>query len=528
MHFLPNISFCCRGGRPGRPILVVLRQFLGLVPPRTHQLSLFWTGVRRGGSKQRSLDLKLIEKNNTKKTINLDKSACIKVLYELLCKWLRIKPRQAPKLSIINRSRTRFLNINRHILFHSVLALGAVFLTAKEICIIELEFKVKVKAFRKMESPVDSIKRTKYVCYAQCDDLPLGMKDWMSVNPRERKMNTNVALKIKDSLERNPDFHELNRGILLSAESVDYDNKTETVKIVFADYETHGSIDGGHTLYTILDNKKLFNDRYVFLEIITGLKSPVKLAEARNTFVQVDLKSIEELKGTFEVLKNILSTETTFHSRVQYKMHDNEKDIDVREIVAILAMFSQEMYPKNSEHPIQCYSGKEATLKRFLKFGQKEADKTSETNRNKMLENMKPVIKMIFALWEKIETTFAYVGRENYKRYGVRKYSRYTTDDRGNAIKVGESLFEEQELKYIVPKGLMYPLVAAFRSLIEVDNQGVYGWKENPITMWEDIGGDLVSTILTEKQDNPDILAKNDNLWGHLFMQVLIKGYVVQ
>jgi len=141
---------------------------------------------------------------------------------------------------------------------------------------------------------------------------------------------------------------------------------------------------------------------------------------------------------------------------------------------------------------------------------------------------MKPVIKMIFALWEKIETTFAYVGRENYKRYGVRKYSRYTTDDRGNAIKVGESLFEEQELKYIVPKGLMYPLVAAFRSLIEVDNQGVYGWKENPITMWEDIGGDLVSTILTEKQDNPDILAKNDNLWGHLFMQVLIKGYVVQ
>lgn len=57
--------------------------------------------------------------------------------------------------------------------------------------------------------------------------------------------------------------------------------------------------------------------------------------------------------------------------------HYNEDDIvpiDVREIIAIILMFSQEIYPyKTSEgilsdlQPMQCYSGKEASLKKFLK-----------------------------------------------------------------------------------------------------------------------------------------------------------------
>lgn len=384
----------------------------------------------------------------------------------------------------------------------------------------QFKFQIKAKAFKKMESPVDSITRTKYVCYAQCASLPQGMEDWMSVNPRERKMTTDVARKIKDSLAVNDNFHELNRGILLSAENITFDNKTDTAEIAFTDFEKHGNIDGGHTLCSILRDKDISPDRYVFMEIIIGLDSPVELAEARNTSVQVDLKSIEELKGTFDVLKTILEKKVDFSDRIQYKMHDSEKDIDVREVVAMLLMFSQEIYNKKThEHPLQCYSGKEVSLRKFVSLGEKK--------REKMLDDMQYIIADIFDIWEKIETSFAFVGREAGIRYGARKYSKYEVDDKGAPKIVGKSLFKMSPLRYVIPKGIMYPLVAAFRSLVEIKEDGTYYWKEQPLKVWEDIGSNLVTAVLEEKPENPDNLAKKANLWGLLYNQVLIHAYKI-
>lgn len=391
----------------------------------------------------------------------------------------------------------------------------------------EVMFEMKAKAFKKMEDPVDkNNNHVKYVCYVQCDSIPYNIYDWMNVNPRERKMTTNVAKKIKDSLDVNNNFHELNRGILFSAEKVSYDNQTNTLYMSFSDYEKHGDIDGGHTLRAILDKKTenmLGSDRYVFVEIITGIDSPVELAEARNTSVQVDLKSIEELKNSFETLKSLFS-DMPFSDRIQYKMNEYYEEnidvIDVREIIAITIMFSQAIYPiKNADksltdtHPIQCYSGKEASLRKFLKLGKEKRDK--------MLITMKPVIKDIFTLWNVIETNFAIEGNKANKRYGTRKYSKYDADKI-----VGKSMFCGDDLKYIVPKGLLYPLVGSFRALITIDENANYKWIKDPLKVWNEIGSRLVSIILDEKTENPDIIAKNPNLWSNLFKEVYINGYL--
>ena len=74
--------------------------------------------------------------------------------------------------------------------------------------------------------------------------------------------------------------------------------------------DIHGNIDGGHTLKAIFsaqEEKNLPDDRYVFMEIFVGLSTPVELAAARNTSVQVDLKSREELNKSFEILKEAMS-----------------------------------------------------------------------------------------------------------------------------------------------------------------------------------------------------------------------------
>lgn len=377
-------------------------------------------------------------------------------------------------------------------------------------------------------------KHIKYVCYVQANSIPEEISEWMETNPREQKMTTNVAIKIKESLRDNQYFHELNRGILISALATEWDNRTEDLTISFDNPEIHGNIDGGHTLRAILEAKSknyLSNDKYVFFEIFEGIDSPVELAAARNTSVQVDLKSIAELENSFNVLKEALS-DNVFYNRIQFKMneHYNEDDIvpiDVREIIAIILMFSQEIYPyKTSEgilsdlQPMQCYSGKEASLKKFLKQngGSEEQQKIDREN---MINHMKPIIKDIFDLWETVETSFASVTNSTGKRFGSRKYTKY---DNGKVV--AKSFLLQQDLQYYIPKGLMYPVVGAFRALVQRNSDGTYYWKKNPIEVWNTIGSKLVAIVLDEKAENPDVIAKNSNLWSNLFKEVYIYGYM--
>lgn len=387
------------------------------------------------------------------------------------------------------------------------------------------EFKIEVTEFKRMNDPVDKVsKHVKYVCYANANSLSRELESWMQTNPREQKMTTNVAKSISDSLSNNLNFHELNRGVLLSANSVSYDNQTKTATLILTDPEKHGNIDGGHTLRAIFEAKSagsLLKDRYVFLEIFTGLDSPVELAEARNTSVQVDLKSIEELKSSFDVLKKCFS-DVVFSSRIAYKMneHYNQPDIspiDIREIITIINMFNQALYPLHSNdgrladlQPIQSYTGKESSLKRFLNLGKE--------NRESIVMNMSPLFDEIFALWDSVEVEFPTMAAKSGKRYGTRKYSKF---DDNNVV--GKSLFTESDLYYIIPKGIIYPIVGAFRALVEVNNNQ-YTWSKSPKECWNILGPQLVSIVLEEKTESPDALGKNTNLWSNLFKEVYIWG----
>lgn len=398
------------------------------------------------------------------------------------------------------------------------------------------QLKFKAKEFKKMADPVNKdSNHVKYVCYVQANSIPLEIDEWMETNPREQKMTTNVAYKIKESLSENPFFHELNRGILMSVLSAEWDNKTGDLLLTLDDPELHGNIDGGHTLRAILEAKSknsLSNDRYVFFEIFVGLGSPVELAAARNTSVQVDLKSIAELENSFDVIKNAFAS-MTFSNRIQYKMNEHYNDdsilstIDVREIIAILIMFSQEIYPiktaqgtLSETQPIQCYSGKETSLKKFL-YPSGVSESKQKQKREQMIKNMQPILADIFNLWEEIETSFATVSNSAGKRYGTRKYAKY---DAGRTV--GKSFFKQQDLQYIIPKGILYPLVGSFRALINTNQDGSYYWKRSPIDVWNAIGQKLVTIILDEKADTPDALAKNSNLWSNLFKEIYIFGYM--
>ena len=381
----------------------------------------------------------------------------------------------------------------------------------------------KVKSFKKMESPYDiRTGRTKYVCFVNSKDIPLELEDWMSTNPREQKLTTNVAKAIEGSLLNNKDnFHELNRGIVMSVDGVEFDNKESAVSIYMEDLK-HGNIDGGHTLKIILNlqkNGSLLKEKYVFMEIFTGIESSVELAEARNTSVQVTQATIEELKQSFECIKKTVKDET-FASRISYKQNElagEDGVIEVRELIAITNMFNQTLYPITNlvtvNHPIQSYTGKESSLNAFLRI--------EKGNREKIIGNMSSIIPDICKLSDTLEKEFADKAKLARKIYRVKKYAKYNDGEI-----VDYTMFKRSSLDYTVPKGLLYPLLGAFRALVGIrPEDGKYYWKTDPYKAWEVLGASLVKTLLTASEDlsdSPDTIGKSQNTWDILFKELYI------
>lgn len=81
----------------------------------------------------------------------------------------------------------------------------------------------------------------------------------------------------------------------------------------------------------------------------------------------------------------------------------------------------------------------------------------------------------------------------------------------------------QADLRYLVPKGILYPVVGAFRTLIQVDEStGLYSWKKEPFVVWDELGDHLAQIVWDEKEENPEYLGKSRNLWSNLFKEVLL------
>lgn len=376
---------------------------------------------------------------------------------------------------------------------------------------------VKENSFRKLDDPFNDITK-KYVFYVKICDVAEGIP--MSTNPRDQKLTSGVAQAIKESLESNDGyFHLKNRGIVLSAKSCTYNNKTKEVTINFTDDMLHGNIDGGHTYKIVCDHRNAGLDQYVQFEVMTGVEDIIeKLAEARNTSVQVDEKSMAELQQKFDPIKEGLEG-MTFFTRIAFKQNQQAFDddtnkklkmIDAREVVAIINMFNIDKFDAMN-HPIKAYSSKAKMLDLYLE----------DPEYYRRYVNIMPDI---FDLYDAIETEFATAFNETGGRYGRKKYSGYKD---GNII--GTSKFGLQEICYKIPDGLIYPAVAAFRSLVIFNSEtNKYEWKNgvNPISVWDKCKASMISQIMNFASaigDNPNAVGKDSNIWNLAYMTVLLQ-----
>jgi len=384
---------------------------------------------------------------------------------------------------------------------------------------IKKKMRVRENSFKQLNDPFPNAESAKYIFYVKIDDVPDGVP--MATNPREQKLTSGVAAAITESLLSNDGyFHLKNRGIVISADRVVYSPEEETVTIYFADNMYHGNIDGGHTYKIICEHRGENLEQYVQFEVMTGVEDIIEsLAEARNTSVQVDAKSMAELAQKFDPVKEALEG-MPFFKRIAFKQNQITMDddtgkklkmIDAREIVAIINMFNIEEYDA-AHHPIQAYSSKAKMLDLYLKDPE-------------LYRRYVNVMPDIFDLYDAIELEFADAYNGSGGRYGRKKYAGYK-----EGKVVGKSKFGMNDMLYKVPDGLLYPTIAAFRSLL-VFNRGTgkYEWKNkvDPIEVWDRCKGELTNKIMSfaaSLGDNPNAVGKDNNIWDLAYMTIVLRN----
>lgn len=379
------------------------------------------------------------------------------------------------------------------------------------------------KSFRRIENPFEKDGKKMYLAVVQAKDLPKELGNWRKINPRDPKTKSVVAKRIATTLHEYPEsFLFKNRGITLLAQHASFDNECSELSVEFSDDNIHGLLDGGHTFAIIRDAfdslteeellETAMNQAYVKVEIIEGFSSREEVTEivdARNSSTQVKEQSLANLRKYFEPIKEILKDEP-YAGRIAYKETEfaddgSQKDIDIKEILSYLICFDCENFD-GERQPVIAYSSKAAVLKYV------------EDNLERLQKYM-PLLPNILTLRDTI-----YEEMPNAWNKQGGKFGRLNGVDK-KKNKTVELPFKVSKSEFVIPSSFIYPVLASFRALVQVDSNGVCSWKIDPIKFLEQNEAELVGRLGEQALafGNPTKLGKEKTVWRSCYDYVVMK-----
>lgn len=388
--------------------------------------------------------------------------------------------------------------------------------------------KFPVVSFRKLPSPYEENGSKTYIAVVDVKEVPKTLEEWRKINVRDAKTKSAVSRAIRDTLKDDPNsFFFLNRGITLIVDKAEYNNQSNYLELEVCDPNFNGLLDGGHTYSVIreylegLSEKELTDfNAYVKIEIIEGITDReliTNIVEARNTATQVKEQSLEEHRKSYETIHAILDKQI-YGNNIAYKEYElmedgTPKDIDIKEILSYLICFDTDSFD-NNKHPIKAYSTKASVVQHF------------KTN-NLGLEKFIPLIPQILELRDHIYLELPEAYKNGGGNFGNIKGVIWTE----NKPRMEEEhlFFLNKDSKYRIPSGFIYPILAAFRNLVEVkENKCI--WKADPIKFFDSLKEELATTVVKQAIEfkNPNKLGKDEATWklcyGAVEVAVLRRG----
>ena len=345
-------------------------------------------------------------------------------------------------------------------------------------------------------------------------DLPAGIPT--DPNPRERNIDKMIYREVKQSLldENDPTFHLKNKGITLLARTVRYSEDKRLATVVFDD--GHGMVDGAHTYEIIMTSKEECPKfQYVKIEVLTGVDRDLvsQIAKGLNTAVQVQQMSLSNLEGKFQWIKDCLKGKP-YEREIAYKENE-EGAFSIRDIIAFLTLFNIDIFPDAERHPKEAYVSKAKALELYL-------------NEMDGYKKLRPILNDILQLHDYIHKYAA--DRYNKETGGkARKLAFYQTRKRGKYRLV----FLGEESKARLYDGALYPILAAFRVLVERDREsGEFRWKLGSFAEVKTFVDRVVPRMIQKTKNtsdnlgkNPNAIGKDDNHWTLLYQEAELALY---
>lgn len=399
----------------------------------------------------------------------------------------------------------------------------------------------RVENFRKIYESGDGVG----VMYsASCSikdifDVREKVDDLLEINPRTQKFSSVPSKAMRETLTDAPSmFVFRNRGLTFIARDAIWDNKTNELTLTFEltgvpEREINGLADGGHTYEVIKDfvgsiepQEQGGVNAEVRIDILTGFENKLDevgaIVEARNTSTQVRDESLLNNNGVFNAIKESLSGTSYANEIAYYENHridesdpsSRSRSIKIANVISYLMCFDTTTYSENDQ-PVQAYSSK----KKALAWYEKKWNGSSEDQEN--LKALVALMPQILDLRDYVESTIPTVWNRWSGRFADQKGVSKLTHDR-------KLDFSEYVVEYDVPGGYVYPVLSAFRSIIEKKN-GKYQFRVNPKDLFDRMnderGRSLVLKLKNTSDQDPQALGKNGDLYGACYASVLAYYY---
>lgn len=171
-----------------------------------------------------------------------------------------------------------------------------------------------------------------------------------------------------------------------------------------------------------------------------------------NTSVQVQSKSLDNLAGLFDWLKEELADQP-YIKKIAWREND-PGEYDVVYLLQVLTCFNIYRFPnEKDEQPVNAYARKSDVLKWF------EADP-------QQYQRLRPIAKDIFRLHDLI-------GYESREIYNIGVKGRFGKWSFVEMKKPGPYVFTGQEPSHQLMTGALFPILGAFRWMVEPYEAGV-------------------------------------------------------
>lgn len=377
--------------------------------------------------------------------------------------------------------------------------------------------RMKCEGFTRLPSPsIDPVKM--YFAMVDVDSFP-DLEQWREINIRDAKKSGDIPQKIRESLEDGELFPIINRGLVIAARKVEYNNQTGTAEVELDNPRLHGLMDGGHTYLQLLEYQKA-DDRSAFkvekqfvkVEFLTGVGRDdlVDVVDGRNRSNAVRDVSTENLRGTFDQLKAAFRGQP-WENKIAYSEYELDSDgevkpIGIRHILKCLSVFDDQTFSEE-EHPVRIGTSEEAALEHFR-------------NNEGRLATYVSILPDILRLCDTIRSEFP----EKYNAGGGKA---------GN-ISVGDSkIFKKANGKiplhflgkttnWRFPGTLVMPILGAFRACLG-RKDGRVCFTRNPFDIFQKCGAKLIGSVVTDLKDARSVSScvRDRKLWETCYLRVI-------